>query len=168
MIKLHNIRPYRIISAVLSVLCMILIFCFSCENGDESSDTSGGFTEFAVEHFVSGFDDFSPEKQAEIMAETDHIIRKTAHFSIYLALGFLVSCAAGKRRFLSVGSGMSLLICFLYACSDELHQYFVPERSCRFTDVLIDTSGALTGMLISLALMKLVIKEKMSARNILI
>lgn len=154
-----SIELYKIICAILSVLCMIVIFCFSSENGGDSSDTSGSFTEFAVEHFIPGFEDCSPARQADIMAATDHIIRKTAHFSIYTALGFLVSCTIGKRRLISKGSAAAVIICFIYACSDEIHQYFVPERSCRFTDVMIDTSGAITGILISVIALQLISKK---------
>ncbi len=35
----------------------------------------------------------------------------------------------------------SLAFVFLYACSDEFHQSFVPGRGPAFRDVLIDTSG---------------------------
>ena len=41
---------------------------------------------------------------------------------------------------------LSLLICFLYACSDEIHQLFVPGRSGEARDVLIDTLGACLGV----------------------
>ena len=37
---------------------------------------------------------------------------------------------------------ITIAICFLYAVSDEIHQYFVPGRACRLFDVLIDTSGS--------------------------
>lgn len=37
---------------------------------------------------------------------------------------------------------ITVAICFLYAISDEIHQYFVPGRACRVFDVLIDTSGS--------------------------
>ena len=43
---------------------------------------------------------------------------------------------------------LSLLFCFLYACSDEFHQLFIPGRSGQFIDILIDTSGALIMLLI--------------------
>ncbi len=36
---------------------------------------------------------------------------------------------------------ITVIICFLYAISDELHQYFVPGRACRLLDIFIDTSG---------------------------
>lgn len=42
----------------------------------------------------------------------------------------------------------ALLGVFLYACTDELHQAFVPGRACAFTDVLIDTSGGALAMVL--------------------
>ena len=41
---------------------------------------------------------------------------------------------------------LSLLICFLYACSDEIHQLFIVGRSGNAYDVLIDTIGSFFGM----------------------
>lgn len=41
----------------------------------------------------------------------------------------------------------SLLVAFLYAISDELHQIFVPGRQAALTDVVIDTAGALLALL---------------------
>lgn len=35
---------------------------------------------------------------------------------------------------------------FLYACSDELHQYFVPGRSAKFADVMVDSVGFTLGV----------------------
>lgn len=40
------------------------------------------------------------------------------------------------------------LIGILYAATDELHQYFVPGRSCDFTDWLADIAGLACGALI--------------------
>ncbi len=45
-------------------------------------------------------------------------------------------------------AGISLLISMLYACTDEFHQHFVPGRSCEVRDALIDTAGALIGILV--------------------
>ena len=36
----------------------------------------------------------------------------------------------------------ALALTFFYACTDEFHQLFVPGRAGRFSDVLIDSSGA--------------------------
>jgi len=35
-----------------------------------------------------------------------------------------------------------------YAITDEVHQYFVPGRSCEIKDVCIDGSGVLFGIVI--------------------
>ena len=40
------------------------------------------------------------------------------------------------------------IFCAFYACTDELHQYFVPGRSCRFFDVCVDSTGAFFGGLL--------------------
>ena len=62
--------------------------------------------------------------------------------------------AKGEDRLLkSLKNAGVIAFCFLYACSDELHQHFTPGRACMFTDVLIDTGGALTGMLMSLIIL---------------
>jgi VanZ family protein len=42
----------------------------------------------------------------------------------------------------------ALLFVFLYASSDEFHQSFVPGRGPAFSDVLIDTAGGLTGIIL--------------------
>ncbi|GAB2490036.1 hypothetical protein GCM10008929_12990 [Alkalibacterium psychrotolerans] len=74
-------------------------------------------------------------------------LRKFAHFIIFLFLGtFLihaltVSNVRGWKAIL-----IALLVSFLYAVSDELHQAFVPGRTPLVMDVLIDTAGATVGV----------------------
>ena len=42
-----------------------------------------------------------------------------------------------------------------YAVTDELHQFFVPGRSAQVLDVGIDTAGVIIGIIIYLALIKI-------------
>lgn len=44
--------------------------------------------------------------------------------------------------------GIALIICMLYAISDELHQLFIPGRSAEIRDVFIDSFGATVGIFI--------------------
>ena len=44
----------------------------------------------------------------------------------------------------------ALCLSVLYACTDEFHQLFVDGRSAQVTDVLIDSVGALSGVLLTL------------------
>lgn len=143
----------RIVFSIAAIVCMAIIFVFSSENSDKSSDTSGVITDKAVHTLVKDYEELPQEKKISIYDTFSHIVRKTAHFSIYAALGFCVSMAIWKRKLLSVGSALNILICFLYAFSDELHQNFVSGRSCEFRDMMIDTAGAAVGMIIALALL---------------
>lgn len=138
-----------------TVVVMVLIFCFSMENSSESLHRSGGITDFIMKTFIRGYQDMSVSEKESVLKEADYIIRKLAHFSIYTVLGFLVSSAIGRRKLFSTGSLITVTFGFLYACSDELHQYFVSGRSCRFFDVIIDTGGVIAGIIISMAVFRI-------------
>ena len=80
------------------------------------------------------------------------IVRKTAHFSIYAMLGIW-----------TIKVIISLLFCMLYAITDEFHQTLVSGRSGEIRDVLIDSLGALTGMMLILLISKIIQKNKTKA-----
>lgn len=83
-----------------------------------------------------------------------HAGEKRAHVTEYIILcisfltAFWVSGIRGKGRNIA-----SFVLTFGYACTDEFHQLFVPGRAGRFTDVLIDSSGALVLSLIVVLVM---------------
>lgn len=72
-------------------------------------------------------------------------VRKNAHFFLFMFLGSLtflyIKHTKIKNKFL-----ITFIFCFLYAVSDEVHQYFVPGRGPKVMDVLIDSTGALIGI----------------------
>ena len=43
---------------------------------------------------------------------------------------------------------IALVIVFLYACTDEFHQLFIPGRSGEFRDVMVDTCGGIIGLIL--------------------
>lgn len=81
----------------------------------------------------------------------EFFIRKGAHFSVYLGLGFLLYRAftIHLNNRLTVFL-LSWILTIIYAISDEIHQGFTPNRTPLMEDVIIDTVGGLVG--ISLAL----------------
>ena len=105
----------------------------------------------------------------KIFAAVDHIIRKLAHFGEYALLGFNMSgflSTFDKPKYFTPAAAAASG--FLYACSDEFHQYFVPARSARFTDVLIDFSGVLTGtvfFIVLFAVIKAVKNKRTTEKN---
>lgn len=92
----------------------------------------------------------SEEQATKITENMSFMIRKTAHFTVYLILGILVTLL-GTRYSLTIKDLLiiSILICIFYACSDEFHQLFVNGRSGELRDVLIDSSGSSLGILLT-------------------
>ena len=128
-------------------LWMVLIFAFSAFSGDESSLQSGRVVALVLS-IVRGL---FGENTAVALARAGlaFFIRKAAHFTEYAVLGFLVARALflnGIRPWMP-----AILICAAYACLDEFHQSFVPGRSMQLRDVCIDSSGAIVGVLLFLA-----------------
>ncbi len=146
---------------IISVLWFIVIFGFSGESSSASDKTSSRATEVVLGIFIKGFSDIPESEKAALTAKYNHPIRKIAHFSEYAVLGMLLSltflCFGKiKKRFYL----FSVPLSFLLASSDELHQLFVPGRACRFTDVLLDTSGAAAGALFIFLIVILFKKKK--------
>ena len=102
------------------------------------------------------------EVKSEAFIETmGMIVRKSAHFLIFFVLGF---CATNAFRYIFPDDKRLFLIslgwCVLYAVSDELHQYFVPGRSCMWQDCAIDAAGALAGIGTVFLIFRIIKKHK--------
>ena len=74
-------------------------------------------------------------------------LRKVAHASEYLVFALLIINAL-KQSNIKKTYIITIIICFLYACTDEYHQTFIDGRTGQFVDVLIDTSGSIIGCLL--------------------
>lgn len=121
-----------------SLIILLLIFWFSSRNASQSTMQSDSFL------FLFPF------LQEDIAR---FVIRKLAHFTIYTLLGFCVY-RSFKEPCSIRAFGIAILFCFLYACTDEFHQFFIAGRSAQFRDVLIDTCGAFVGQCLSYISMK--------------
>jgi VanZ family protein len=80
-------------------------------------------------------------------------LRKCAHLTEYAILAWLFWRARRRpvrsdpRPWCWREAGWAIGFVFLYAVTDELHQHFVPNRFASPLDVLVDTVGAVWGML---------------------
>ncbi len=137
-----------IAASIASLIVMLIIFGFSAREVTDSIGQSERFTRFICKLIFFRYDEMSAGERAFIVTELDFFIRKLAHFSVYLLLGalsytsMLLSEIKIPRKWIA-----ALAVCALYACFDEIHQYFIPGRTMRITDVLIDSMGALVGMM---------------------
>ncbi|MFA6602994.1 MAG: VanZ family protein [Candidatus Shapirobacteria bacterium] len=67
------------------------------------------------------------------------LILKFFHLVEYFMLYILIRLASGSSK-------TALILTYLYAVSDELHQIFVPGREGKWLDTLIDFVGTLIGL----------------------
>ena len=117
------------------LLMMAIIFSFSHFQA-ASSDAQSGFFLNLLRIFSS---DLAETKIAIIL------IRKFAHFFEYAVFGFLT---ARTFHHSNLPISCALFFCVTYAATDEYHQTFVAGRSGEIQDVLLDTAGALFGIII--------------------
>jgi VanZ family protein len=162
----NKIKIIRALSFFLVIIWMISVFNFSAEKGEKSSNTSKGVTKEVVDIITVNNKEISKEEKENLIDKIEPIIRKCAHYTLYLIGGLLIINAVNtysisdKKKMVC-----SLMFGIIYASTDELHQYFIPDRSARVTDVLIDSIGVLTGILIFCMLKKLVIFLKKKIIN---
>ena len=138
----------RIIFILLLFLCISVIFLFSHQNGNTSEQVSDGFSVKIITIYEKLLNkSFSVEEKQRMVKGLRKFVRKGAHFTIYLLLGLLSYCTCISFS-ISHPFLFSLFFCFLYACTDEIHQLFISARAGRILDVCIDTCGASVGILL--------------------
>ena len=138
----------KLIFIIGTMLWTAIIFSFSLQPGEVSGELSGSILETLLGIFMPGVLE-SPEK-----LELFHLIlRKCAHFTEFLILGVL-SSGALKYMKLRYKGLMTMGYCIAVASVDETLQRFITGRAGRVHDVLIDSAGALTGILVVFICMK--------------
>lgn len=118
---------------ILVLAWMIVIFLFSNDPA-AVSDEKSGFVLKTLNALGINLNSYFGEL-------ANFIVRKAGHFTEYFLLYALLFNALQDNSSLRQSLIISLIITFLYACSDEFHQIFIPGREGKFRDVLIDTSG---------------------------
>ena len=139
---------WRVIFTFALIGCIVFIFSNSLQIADVSEGASGrvlGILQGILRHLgLPGAAD----------RLTMHIVRKLAHFCEYLLEGFLLMlCLRVYTRHFFKHVSWPILGGLLTALTDETIQLFVPGRSGQVTDIWIDFSGVMTGLLVGLILL---------------
>ncbi len=151
--KYSSSMRFRIISFALTVGVIAFAFIHSSMPSDISGEESEGVMMFLQSFF----------KTLGINAElTDHIVRKTAHFAEYTAIGGLLMCCAYSFNRIKPVKYYSQVLFFGLATAvcDETIQLGVAGRSGQITDVLLDFSGVVFGAAVMLLFFTIYIKIK--------
>ena len=140
----------RTAAGILALFWMCIIFAFSAQGEEESIAVSESFSYRMVRSADSFFGlNWEDEKLHQIAAQIEGAVRKAAHMAEFAILSILLYIWLGKWQFTTNKKALLAMIATaLYAASDEIHQLFVPGRAGRFTDVLIDSAGAILGVLV--------------------
>lgn len=137
-------RLILILTWTCTLIWMGIIFYLSSQPATQSAHLSTGVKNnllSVLTNFIPGIDNLE-------LRSLDFYIRKNAHFIAYFILGTMMLFALVQSE-IRKSANLALLICLLYAVSDEFHQLFVPGRSGQVRDVLIDGAGAVLGVLIA-------------------
>ncbi|HEX2956178.1 MAG TPA: VanZ family protein [Chitinispirillaceae bacterium] len=126
----------------VTAFCWCMVIFYQSSKNAELSDMNSLFivdliNQMLVSIFGSG-----------AVSISNFIVRKSAHFIEYMVLGGLL--------FKSLFNGLKLktvtitaFLCGLgYSITDEIHQIFVPGRTAKILDVLIDSTGIASGLLL--------------------
>lgn len=160
-------KIYKTTCFIMWVALMIVIYWFSSKPDYESSKQSIVIGKILCEIFVQGYEKMEETLQGQYAELLEHFARKLAHFTEYSVLGFLTinNFYLWKEKLLhlvrdeqraSLVRIVALGWCVLYAISDEVHQLFVPGRWGTVWDVLLDTLGAATGIILWEVLVKVI------------
>ena len=134
----------KIISFIMLILWMIVIFSFSSADANKSTGTSDKVITTMIEIKDKITNNETPKNEKEIIVKNSSFyIRKLAHITEYLILGFLMFNLLNQYSVTNIYYAISLSI--LYSCTDEFHQLFISGRSGSIRDVLIDSIGILIG-----------------------
>lgn len=138
------------LSFIPAILLMYVIFRFSAQTGDVSSQVSYQVSYqivYAVDDVVNaGMEGWEIDTW---VYRIHWLVRKAAHVTLYFALAIAVAFPLyvyGVR-----GIWLMLLagfICVAFACSDEYHQSFVEGRGPSSRDVMIDSIGIFFGIIL--------------------
>lgn len=139
----HRSRELRLFLAWLPALIGVAVIMLESTETFSSAHTSG-----PLRHLWESL--FGPVPQAR-WEDVHHLIRKTGHFIGYGTLSLLFYHAWRRtaeilhRRTFRIENVLYALACTLIvAGADEYHQTFLPGRTGRPQDVLLDMIGACT------------------------
>ena len=127
-------RHAKLLISLLLILQMLFIFTMSSFGSDSSNAQSGQIIQVLHQVFPSPFiSHLRPWRERPLPL----FVRKTAHFTEYAILwhpllSFYIVKSFHKKNGLRLFCLSHSFLVFLYACTDEIHQLFVPGRSGQF------------------------------------
>lgn len=163
----RSVLILRIAFWCLAAMVAVFIFVHSSQTAAESTAVSSSFSNEMFSTFWSDYSELTDKEQSAFIRNSQFIVRKSAHFAVYCALGF---CICGALKTYNFKNLTVMLLSWggatVYAVSDEIHQLFVEGRAGRVYDVLLDSFGAAVGVLLLTLFACLYVILKRRKRNV--
>ena len=146
-----------VIGIIFILLWILVIYKLSSMNTGNSNGKSTNIISIFIEDTLEvtnkyGITSSRPNEQKLDRASSllNRPLRKVMHASVYFVLGFMIIFIvnmffSNKKYIISALITMFLIV--ILAGFDEYHQTFVDGRTGQLKDVLIDSAGALVGIL---------------------
>lgn len=150
----------KLIFTIISIIWMVIIFSFSAKTGAASTKDSFFISRIIGNVVYSDFEEWSYDSQEEFLDKMDFAVRKTAHMMEFFILCVFVFLSQNHLDISFKNISLPFLVTVFYAITDEIHQYFVPNRSCQLMDVIIDSIGGLIAIGCILLIHKIFFKNK--------
>ena len=149
-----KIRRWIVITALAVLAVAAMIFIFSAQDAESSSQTSGVLVDRLIHWFHPEFDSLKAKARWIIRQQYQLAVRKAAHFSEFMLLGLFLRLLLKWLRCRHKNI-ISWVAGTLYAVSDEIHQMFVDGRGPQPLDVGIDSLGVLAGVALMAGIIRL-------------
>ena len=142
---------------ILAIGWMVCIFKLSGMNSKNSNGKSTGIIGLFIEDALDFTNEYgitnSHPSDAKLERASELInapMRKVIHATVYFILAFFIMIIINiifdhEKYFLTLFLTLALCICF--AATDEYHQTFVSGRTGQLLDVIIDSLGAVVGII---------------------
>ena len=152
-----------VLSWALVILSISIILKFSFENGTESGESSTGIVDIILRIFTNG-KEISPEFRASFSS----FVRTLAHYGMYFILG--LSLVNAFIVTIPQINNYSSLIAFAGALQIAMIDEYTIQantsgREADFNDIVIDSFGAITSILIYLLVLFVVKKFKSKRKS---
>ena len=145
----------KYIAYVLWLFWLFIIFYLSNQPGNISGGESSHLI-YNTLKIIYSFFHLDSSNLNNIVNIIHNLLRECMHSLEYLILGVLTINLLIQTQVKENKMIITILFCFIYAATDEIHQLFIPGRTFEYFDILMDMVGTLIGTLIT----KLIWKHK--------
>ena len=136
---------------------MVCIYKLSGMNSSNSNGKSADILSIIIADALDVTNDYgitnshpSDAKIERASALMNTPMRKVMHASVYLVLAFFLMILLNiisDHKYYLLTILIALILCVTFAITDEYHQTFVTGRTGQIMDVIIDSIGAVVGLI---------------------